>query len=349
MQESGSPSFPPLFKEDLDHVLEQTREVWEEARGQSFFITGGTGFFGVWLLESFTYINDRLNLGARATVLTRSPEAFAKKAPHLCSRPDLQFCSGDVRDFAFPEGEFTYVVHAAVPTTSDPFEMLAQIVSGTERVLEFAEHAHTRKLLLTSSGAVYGPQPASITHLPESFAGAPDPLLPASAYGEGKRTSELLCVTHAHKHGYEAKIARCFAFAGPHLPLDRHFAFGNFLRDAIRGTPIQISGDGSPLRSYLYAADLAVWLWTVLFRGVAGRAYNVGSQHDLTIAELAEEIRTTLSSASPIQIACPPDSARAPSRYVPSVERVEKELGLRESYSLQEAIRRTAQWHGRLR
>jgi len=340
----------PLPPEDLAHVLTHTRELWTEARGKSFFITGGTGFFGMWLLESFAYINDALGLDMRATVLTRDQAAFALKAPHLTSRADLRFIAGDVRTFAFPAGRYDYVIHAATEASAKlndeaPHEMLDAILGGTRHVLDFAAECGVKKLLLTSSGAVYGKQPSDITHITEDYLGAPDPLLPGSAYGEGKRVSEHMCVVHARQHGYETKIARCFAFVGPHLPLDTHFAIGNFIRDAMRGDPIKIGGDGTPTRSYLYASDLAVWLWTLLFKAPSARAYNVGSGDDLNILRLAETVASCQKSDSRIQVAQSADTSRPITRYVPTTARASTELGLNVKVALTDAIVRTAAWH----
>ncbi len=340
---------PPLPAADLDLVLAGTRELWSEARGRSFFITGGTGFFGRWLLESFAHANETLGLGARAVVLTRDPAAFARTAPHLAARAGVEFVRGDVRDFAFPAGTFPYLIHAATAASARlndeaPLEMFDTIVAGTRRVLEFAAQAGAEKFLLTSSGAVYGRQPSDLSHVAEDFSGAPDPLLPASAYGEGKRAAEHLGVLHAQAHGFELKIARGFAFVGPHLPLDSHFAIGNFLRDALAGGPIQVGGDGTPHRSYLYAADLAVWLWTILFRGAPGRAYNVGSGEDHTIAEVAATVGAVCGGLE-VRIAREADPGRPAARYVPEVGRAARELGLRETVPLAEAVRRTARWH----
>ena len=347
---SMSDACPPLPKEDLEHVLASTRSCWEEARGQGFFLTGGTGFFGMWLLESFAHANERLALGATATVLTRRPAAFARKAPHLAGRPDVRLVAGDVRDFPFPSGNFPFVIHAATSTDvanedAARLEMLDEIVGGTRRVLDFAAQAGVRKLLLTSSGAVYGPQPSALTHLSEEFPGAPDPLRPESTYGVAKRMAEHLCATHARATGCAAKIARCFAFVGPHLPLDGRYAIGNFLRDALRGEPVRVAGDGTPRRSYLYAADLAAWLWTILFRGQPARAYNVGSMHDVSVAELAVTVNTTLGNQQPVSLAQTPVPGQTPSRYVPDTRRAQTELGLKENFLLAEAIRRTARWH----
>src|ERR1035437_2549884 len=108
----------PLPPEDMNQILAHTRELWAEVRGQRLFITGGTGFFGMWLLESFAHANEALKLNAAAVVLTRNPTAFAKKAPHLTSRTDLEFIQGDVRDFAFPAGQFTHVIHAATEASA---------------------------------------------------------------------------------------------------------------------------------------------------------------------------------------------------------------------------------------
>jgi nucleoside-diphosphate-sugar epimerase len=340
---------PPLFTTDLDHILSKTRNLWEEARGQRFFITGGTGFFGVWLLESFCHINDRLGLGMSAVVLTRDAARFAEKCPHLCRRGDLGFVEGDVRDFAFPEGDFSYVIHAATEASAKlnddaPEEMLSSIVDGTRRVLNLAARAGTKKFLLTSSGAVYGRQPPDMTHIPEDYAGALDPLLTASAYGEGKRVSEHMCVVHASRHGYEAKIARCFAFVGPHLAIDAHFAIGNFIRDAMAGGPIRVGGDGTPMRSYLYAADLTVWLWTIFFRGEAARAYNVGSDRSFSIRELATNVADFLCPGCEVFVSSALVPGGSLSRYVPDVSRAKHELQLSEQIPLEEGLARTREW-----
>jgi dTDP-glucose 4,6-dehydratase len=325
-------------------------------RGQRLFLTGGTGFFGCWLVESFCHVNRELGLGAQATVLTRDPAKFRAKCPHLAGDPAITMLTGDVRDFKFPAGEFGYVIHAATEASlkqsqEQPLEMLSTILAGTERTLEFAAQCGARKFLLTSSGAVYGKQPPEMTHVPESYMGAPDPLDAASVYAEGKRASELMCALHqktetAKGTAFEAKIARCWAFCGPHLPLDAHFAVGNFIGDVLAGRAISIGGDGTPRRSYLYAADLAIWLWTILFRGLALVPVNVGSAHDVSIRELAEVVAATLAPATEIRVAKQAFAGAAPARYVPSVARAEELLGLRETVGLEEQIRRTAAWYG---
>ena len=341
--------FPPLPTRDLSEILDATAPLWEQMRGERLFLTGGTGFFGCWLVESFLHCNRQLNLNARLSVLTRDPESFLRKVPHLQAEHALSLHAGDVRDFAFPEGPYTFVLHAATEASAkqqaeQPHEMLSTIVHGTERVLSFAARASTRKLLLTSSGAVYGPQPGDLPHVPEEYTGAPDPLLPGSLYGEGKRAAELLCALAAQER-LEAKIARCFAFIGPHLPLNAHFAAGNFVADVLHGRSISIASDGTTVRSYLYASDLAIWLWTMLFKAPSMRAYNVGSEHAVSIAELARTAALMRNPKLDVSIGRSQEPGKAPAQYVPSTQRARRELGLRETVPLAEALRRTLDWH----
>jgi nucleoside-diphosphate-sugar epimerase len=341
----------PLPIADLSLILEHTRELWPEMRGERIFITGGTGFFGCWLVESFCHANRELNLGAQATILTRNPAGFLAKCPHLEAERALTLHTGDVRDFEFPSGRFSHVIHAATETTGadDPRHLLSTIVDGTERAIQFALQAGAEKFLLTSSGAVYGRQPDELTHVPETYLGAPNPLNSASTYGEGKRAAELMCALYqnaatAKGQSFDAKIARCWAFCGPHLPLDAHFAIGNFIGDVIAGRPISIAGDGTPRRSYLYAADLAIWLWTILFRGPSLVPINVGSAHDVSIRELAEIVVATLAPHLPIHAAKQPIPGTVPARYVPSVDRAETLLGLRPLVNLEDSIQNMFAW-----
>jgi dTDP-glucose 4,6-dehydratase len=338
--------------QDLDHVLAHTEGLWDELRGQRIFITGGTGFFGCWLLESFLWANDKLGLGASATVLTRGPEAFRQKAPHLAEHPAIHLLSGDVRSYQFPDGQFSHIIHAATESSTklneqDPMAMLDTIVQGTRRTLDFAVACGARKFLLTSSGAVYGEQPSDLGHIPETYSGAPDTMDARSAYGEGKRLAELLCAIYHRDCGIETKIARCFAFVGPYLPLDAHFAIGTFIGDAIRGGPIAVKGDGTPYRSYLYAADLAIWLWTTLMKGAPCRPYNVGSDQELTIGQVAQCVSGAMAGGVPIEIAERALRNKARHRYVPATSRARDELNLRQQTALDKAVARTLEWHKR--
>jgi nucleoside-diphosphate-sugar epimerase len=333
---------------DLDHILAHTSSVWEELEGARLFVTGGTGFFGCWLLESFAAACDE-GLCATMTVLTRSPEAFCDKAPHLAQHRAIRLLRGDVRTFAFPQGRYTHVIHGAAEASArlnreQPLVMLDTILEGTRHTLEFAAAAGVKRFLMLSSGAVYGPQPADMERMPEDFRGAPNPADPPSAYAEGKRAAELLGSVYTKIHPFDFLIARCFAFVGPHLPLDTHFAIGNFIADCLHSRPIAIRGDGTPFRSYLYAADLAIWLWTILARGESLRPYNVGSEEAISIAELAYTVQRALGAKSRITIAEAPRPGMSAERYVPSTVRARRELRLGERIPLSEAIRRTAAW-----
>lgn len=339
----------PLVK-DLDHILAHTKGLWEELRGETLFITGGTGFFGCWLLESFVWANDKLDLNMSAVVLTRNSDAFQKKVPHLATHPAIKFHIGDVRTFDFPDGEFSHVIHAATAASAklnneDPLLMFDTIVGGTRRTLDFAAQCHARKFLLTSSGGVYGKQPSDMTHISEDYCGGSDPADPRSTYGEGKRAAELLCALYSKKYGIEMKIARCFAFVGPYLNVDIHYAIGNFIRDGLAGGPIVVSGDGTPYRSYLYAADLVIWLWTLLFRGQSGDVYNVGSEDAVTIKNLAYNVASSFQNSPNVIIAKSPVSGQPAVRYVPSVRKAKESLGLYSWIDLEEALHRTIKWH----
>lgn len=333
---------------DLDNILARTEPLWEEVRGQRILITGATGFFGCWLLESFAWANRRLNLNARAVGLCRHPDVLAQKALHLAQDSAITLHAADVRHGDFPQGTFSHVIHAATEASARlneeaPLVMFDTIVEGTRRALQFSVASSVARFLLVSSGAVYGTQPLRLTHVSESFEGGPDPLSPSSAYGEGKRAAELQCALAASPR-FATTVARCFAFVGPYMQLDAHFAIGNFISNAMRGGPILVTGDGSPFRSYMYASDLMVWLWTILSKGQSRCAYNVGSEEALNIATLAREVAAALPSEVEVNIASKVTSGAPVHRYVPSTARAREELGLRAEVSLREALCRTHAW-----
>jgi nucleoside-diphosphate-sugar epimerase len=349
---SLQPSPNPLAR-DLDEILARLDGMLDELKGQRIFITGGTGFFGSWILEILAWANRHLDLQASALILSRDPPTFSTYAPHLAEDPAFRFHAGDVRDFTFPEGRFPYIIHAATTSAEatfrreDPLVTFDILDAGTRRTLDFANRCGAQKLLFTSSGCAYGRQPQELERIPETYMGAPDTLDPASALGEAKRVAELLCASYSHKHGFEAKILRGFSFVGPRLQMDIQYAIGNFIRDAVKGGPIQVRGNGTQIRSYLYAVDLMVWFWTIFLRGKSCSIYNVGSERGVTIAELAGIVSRQIGDSIPVVIAGTPDSGAQRDRYVPDTRRAREELGLKESIDLETAILRTAHFYAR--
>jgi nucleoside-diphosphate-sugar epimerase len=335
---------------DLDYILQHTATVWPELKNKRLFITGGTGFIGSWLLETLAWANRKLELNLQVTTLTRNLAAFIKKAPHLVADPALMFLEGDIRNFIFPGETYTHIIHGAADASAKlnlehPQLMFDTILQGTRHVLEFSAYAHAQKFLLLSSGAVYGRQSPEVTHVTEDYHGYPDIFNPLSAYAVGKRTAEHMCVLHAATHNLQIKIARCFAFVGPYLPLDRHFAIGNFIRDGLSGKTINVNSDGSPFRSYQYAADLVIWLLRILCQGETCLPYNVGSDEPVSIAQLAVLVANSFNPPRAVNIAHVADTAKLPERYVPDVQRAQKNLGLTTHIDLLTAIDKTIQWH----
>jgi dTDP-glucose 4,6-dehydratase len=336
------------FADDLDAIVSDVD--WSGLKGARLFFTGGTGFIGRWMLEGLRAADLRLGLGCDVTILTRDPAAFAAKAPHLAAHPAFRFVTGDVLTMATDGARYTHILHAATDASAalnehDPRRMFDTVVDGTRRALDFAAANQAERMLFFSSGAVYGAQPWELTHVGEDWRGAPDPLDARGAYAEGKRAAEMLCAITGKHSGLDVVTARIFTLLGPLLSLDTHFAAGNFIRDALAGRTITVQGAGTAVRSYLYAADCARWLWTILLHGQAGKAYNVGSEEAVSIAELATRVSGVLGGGAP-EILGRPDPGWNPGSYVPSTERARAELGLESTIGLDEAIRRTAIWNG---
>ncbi|MFO0735174.1 MAG: NAD(P)-dependent oxidoreductase [Labilithrix sp.] len=340
---AATTEFPGRLRADLDETLAPLEPIWRDLRGARLFLTGATGFFGTWLLSSLAWARQRLGAEVSLTILTRDP---TKARSALTDAAGATLVGGDVRSFAFPDGEFSHVVHGATAASAAlnsnaPREMFDVIVEGTRHVLDFADRARSGRLLFVSSGGVYGAQ--TVTHVREDDPSGPDPMNPANAYHEGKRAAELLCAIGAKG----LVSARGFAYVAPHLPLDIHFAIGNFIRDALAGGPIRIGGDGTPYRSYMYGTDLAVWLWTLLVNGSERAAYNVGSDDGRPLREIADRVAAVskgLGRDVEVHVAKQAPPNHVPSRYVPNVDRA-RALGLGLTVDLDEAIRRTIQFH----
>lgn len=335
-----------LLSSDLDFILSRTVSLWNELKGERIFITGGTGFFGRWLLESFVWINKKLKLNAKATILTRNIKSFSEKCPILFNEQSLQFYEGNIIDCKFPTGSFTYVIHAATDGNyvhTSPLEMLNTIFQGTKNCLEFANSCGVKKFLFISSGAMYGLQPVDL-QISEKNLSHLDVAETTTSYAAGKFIAEFLCKLYARQYGFAIKIARCFAFFGPYLPLDLHYAMGNFILNRLNNEHILIKGNGQLHRSYLYTADLCIWLWTILFRGRNLIAYNVGSNEVYSLKEIAYIIANIMEPKVEVFIENSSFTHTILENYIPDITLAKKELNLTPRINLLSGLTTTLAW-----
>ncbi len=298
-------------------------------KSKHIFITGGTGFFGKSILSC---IREGFLPKTRFSVLSRNPQKFLRENPGFVGLENVEYVSGDVRDFRC-DAAVDFVLHAATPAVTDisDDEMSSIILDGTAHVLDYAKRYGAAKIMMTSSGAVYGPVP-NVTHISEDM-----PCNPITAYGIAKLKAEQMCAAS----GLHALLPRCFAFVGPYLNLDIHYAIGNFIRNGLNGEDIVVKGNGRPYRSYLYADDLVHWLFTILAHGEHARPYNVGSDDGHSIAEIAQLVATHFTPTPQVRILDKTSPTSPPLHYVPDISRAKRELGLSVGNSLEDAIGQT--------
>lgn len=335
-----------LLSNDLNYIYSQTLTIWDELKDQRIFITGGTGFLGSWILESFSWINKKLKLNAEAIVLTRDAEGFLKKLPHLINDKSLQFYEGNIVDFKYPKGKFSYVIHAAADsnyTRVSSWEMLETIIQGTKHTLEFAKNSNVSKFLFISSGAMYGKQ-SGVDIINESHFSRLEATGLTSSYSISKFIAEYMSNIYAREHQFSIKIARCFGFFGPYMPLKRHFAMGNFIYNRLKNETILIKGDGCPFRSYLYTADLCVWLWTILFQGKNLTAYNVGSNEKHSIAAVANMIANSMKPKVRVKIVNEIKSSIVSDNHIPDITLAKQHLNLAPKINFINALEFTIEW-----
>jgi nucleoside-diphosphate-sugar epimerase len=335
-----------------DYLYNISRQYLNEFLGKKVFLTGMTGFFGLPFLEFLFRCKDENNDNSRVYILTRNESKFKKNNPILSDKDYVYFIEGDVRSFLYPTDKIDYVIHGASVSSKEkfdgcsPLERYDRLNSGTRYVLDFSVYSKASKFLLISSGSVYG-NVTNFSRISENCLNAPDVINDIeSCYSEGKRSAELLCAIYSRSCDMEVVIARCFAFIGPNIPLDINYAIGNFISNSINGKKIEIKGNGTPIRSYLYTYDLAVWLSCLLVNGENRSVYNVGSDEFYSISSLAKTIKKELNDNVDILFLNKNNElikkTSASNMYVPNISKAKNNFGLSVYTGLNKAVYLTA-------
>jgi UDP-glucuronate decarboxylase len=288
------PERNPVIQRDLEWILSSPIN-WQQFQKKRFLISGANGFVPAYMIETLLYLNEVSNANIRVVGLVRNRERAMERFAHLASREDLTLTVQDVRQpYAGPSG-FDYVVHAASQASpkyysTDPAGTFETNVLGTLQMLQVARTEQSEGFLFFSSGEVYGQIENPTIGISESWFGPLDPMNIRSCYGEGKRAGEALCATWHAQFGIPAKVVRLSHTYGPGMRFDDGRVFADFVADIVAGRNIVMKSDGSARRPFCYLADATIAFFSVLLQGRVGEAYNVGSDHEISILELAETL-----------------------------------------------------------
>jgi dTDP-glucose 4,6-dehydratase len=319
---------------------------FSEFKNQSFLITGGTGFFGKWLLSILAYVNIEYNLNIKIKVISREPRIFLEKFPEF-SNSSIQFIKSNLQDLEIIKENFDYIIHAATTPLDDKFEskpILAfeEDVHATKKILEQSAYSKPKKFLLISSGAVYGMN--NDTPRSEKNFSNTSLIDPKSIYTYGKLVSEFYTELYFREFGINYSIARCFAFVGPYLDLNSNYIIGNLIRNAIQNEDFLIKGDGLAYRSYLYMSDLVIWLLKILQDESKQEIYNVGSDFEISILELANKVKELTKSKNKILV-LGKNKSTSIQKYIPDIQKIKSNLNVEVYTTLDEAILETYNYY----
>ena len=342
-----------VMQSSIKDISRASRADWMSLGNAHILLTSGTGFFGSWMIASFAAARS-LGLPIEMTVLSRDPELFLQMHPSLRTISGLTFRKGDVTSATIPFS-ISHIVHLAMGET-DGASGDSPIVAGTKHILAEAKRVGTTRLLLASSGAVYGNAPLrgdgnaplrggggrEYSDTPIETAIHADARLAAT--GIANRAAELLCREVSAARDLETVIARGFDFCGPLFPVDSRYVISTFMSAMLNGLPIHVKTPNA-VRSFLDGRDLAIAFWRLLARGRSGEAYNVGSDESVTMAELADLFRAVAWKQS-LQVPEIRMSGvmQGADIFRPSIAKIRTELGWRPTVSLRESLLSQAQW-----
>ena len=340
-----------IVQEDIKNIASQSLE-WEKLKDSCILISGANGFLPSYLVETLLYLNDTFKLNIKTLALVRNKQKAEKRFSHHIGRKDLEFIIQDVSDPVqiSPRQKIDYIIHAATQASPmyysvDPIGTQNPNIFGTTNLLKLAKEKNVKSFLYFSSGEVYGVLNEQQIPTKENDYGYLDPMLLRSCYGESKRMGENICVCWHHQHQIPIKIVRPFHTYGPGMDLNDGRVFADFVSDVVHGKDIVMKSSGTDTRAFCYIADATLGFLQVLLDGKNGEVYNVGSDKETSIKDLAhilvnifpEKRLKVVMKTNEVSDNYVRSSIR---RSCPDISKM-KELSWQPFYSVEEGFKRT--------
>lgn len=281
------------IKNAVESICIRSENYFHNLKNAKILLTGGTGFFGFWLMNVFMYLFKENKFNGKIYLITRDRDGFIECNKHIFSSNFVDVIEGDIKSVKLDKIKPDHLIHFASTSASETYNNIKQIEKidtlylGTKNILEQCGNS-LKKVLFASSGAAYGEIDTDYKITEDTFTR----LMSNNekfALCIGKTISEFQISFYSKVFNYDYSIARCFSFAGEFMPLSLHYAFGNFIRNAMQNENIVVTGSGEALRSYMYVGDAIVWFFAML-SNPKNDIFNVGSDNGISIKHLAEII-----------------------------------------------------------
>ena len=284
-----------IIDEDLVTISSQDLE-WKRFRNKTVFISGATGFLPAYLIYTFLYLNDKLNLDLKVIGLARNESKAKEKYSSELKRKDFLLLYQDVCEPVNYKEKIDFIIHAASQASpkfygADPVGTLNANVLGTNNLLHLAKKNYVESFLFFSTSEVYGEVPENQIPTKEDEFGYLDPANVRSCYGESKRLGETMCVSWMHQYNIPVKIVRPFHTYGPGMDLNDGRVYADFISDIVHNRNIEMKSDGQAKRAFCYISDATIAFLMILLNGINGEAYNAGNPgQEISILNLAEKL-----------------------------------------------------------
>ena len=339
----------PVIMEDVAFIATQNLD-WGILRGKTVLISGAAGFLASYLVETLLYLNEAQRLGVKVVGLVRNLKKARERFESYDHLDALRLIPQDVcKNLVYP-GNVHYVIHAASQASPklfrvDPVGTILPNTVGTKNLLDLCVEKKVSGFMFFSTTGVYGHVSPSSYPIPENCFGSIDPTDLASCYIESKRMGENMCVAWMHQHGVPIKIVRPSITYGPGISLDDGRSFADFISNILSRKDIILYSEGMVLRNYCYIADAVVGFFKVLLEGATGEAYNVASEDEISVFNLATTLVKDIFPELHLKVLRGKDTSKDYLRMdfprtATDVSKL-KSLGWQSHFSLKDGFRRT--------
>ena len=281
-----------LYVKDLEDTARSIK-YWDELKNTSVLVAGASGLIGSYIVDVLLTVNRLFDTNIMILALGRSQNRLEKRFEGI-KTDQLVYVEHDIQKPFESDLKVDYIIHAAsnaypAAFENDPVGTMMSNMTGTFQLLEYARKCASKKFLFVSSGEIYGQYDGVSTAYDENYCGYIDFLQPRSCYPSSKRAAETLCCSYHKQYGIDVVIVRPCHVYGPNTTSSDNRATVQFIDNILNGSDIILKSAGNQLRSYCYIADCVSAIFTILFRGASGEAYNIANPDArVTIAQFAE-------------------------------------------------------------